>query len=387
MLIVASVAPYVDRSDPPILLAYGTDDRLVEATTQGAPLAQVWLDAHDGDPNSTTYWAIERAGHTLPSTTTPARSPASSTASPTPARPSVRCDGLDPHAIQRRRLSGRAHFGRRMHDGAKRQCARCSLHAEHRKTCSVVGGSTGAPGRRMRTMGPKPPTVVLSGDSLGFESQTYFRDALVDAGITDVHTKTFGGTALCDWIDDMRADAEDLRPTSVVIEFSGNAFTPCMHDAVGNPLTGDAYYTKYRDDAAEALAIFASTHTVLYSVGTPVSRRAAVADDPNAGRLNRVYASLASRSGGRYIDAGAAVLDHGAWTRTLPCRIDEPCEGGTDHSGNPVNVVRADDGMHFCPAAPDAIRGVTGDCPVWSSGAYRFATAMAAPIIRDSSSR
>ena len=30
-----------------------------------------------------------------------------------------------------------------------------------------------------------------------------------------------------------------------------------------------------------------------------------------------------------------------------------------------------------------AINGVTGDCPVWSSGAFRFGTAMAAPVIQD----
>jgi acetyl esterase/lipase len=66
ILTLASVAPYVDRSDPPILLAYGTEDGLVVPATQGAPLARVWLDAHDRDATSTTYWAIQRAGHTLP---------------------------------------------------------------------------------------------------------------------------------------------------------------------------------------------------------------------------------------------------------------------------------------------------------------------------------
>ncbi len=62
----ASVAPHVDKTDPPIYLAYGADDALVVAATQGAPLAQVWLDAHHGNPTSTTYLVIEGAGHTLP---------------------------------------------------------------------------------------------------------------------------------------------------------------------------------------------------------------------------------------------------------------------------------------------------------------------------------
>jgi hypothetical protein len=49
----------------------------------------------------------------------------------------------------------------------------------------------------------------------------------------------------------------------------------------------------------------------------------------------------------------------------------------------PVNVVRAVDGTHFCPVPSDAVQAVAGDCPVWSSGAFRFGTAMADPVIRD----
>jgi hypothetical protein len=95
--------------------------------------------------------------------------------------------------------------------------------------------------------------VVLYGDSLASESQTHFVAALRSSGMSDVRMRTFGGTALCDWLDEMRADAVDLRPSVAVIEFSGNAFTPCMQDSSGAPVRGDVYYAKYRDDAVEAL--------------------------------------------------------------------------------------------------------------------------------------
>jgi acetyl esterase/lipase len=61
----ASVAPWVDRTDPPIFLAYGAHDGLVVPATQGDPLARVWLDAHHGNPASVTYQVLEDAGHTL----------------------------------------------------------------------------------------------------------------------------------------------------------------------------------------------------------------------------------------------------------------------------------------------------------------------------------
>jgi hypothetical protein len=78
-----------------------------------------------------------------------------------------------------------------------------------------------------------------------------------------------------------------------------------------------------------------------------------------------------------------AVLDEdGRYTDTLPCLPEEPCT----HTGpGPIgtNVVRAPDGAHFCPGNVRADRGVTSTCAVWSSGAYRYARAMAAPVVHD----
>lgn len=226
--------------------------------------------------------------------------------------------------------------------------------------------------------------VNLYGDSLAWEAQDAFRAALGGAGVGDVVTRTFGGTAICDWLDQMRRDQQQMHPDAVVVEFSGNAFTACMKDGAGTPLTGDALVEKYFGDALAVLEIFGRDATPVYFVSAPISRRAEQTHDPQVVRLNASYASIAaSHSSARFIDAGAAVEDHGRWTNALPCLPQEPCEGGVGPSGQPVNVVRAPDGIHFCPGAPGAVDGVTGTCPVWSSGAYRYGTAMADPIPLD----
>jgi hypothetical protein len=246
---------------------------------------------------------------------------------------------------------------------------------------------TGDDARPVAQPSPEPPAVrrvVLYGDSLAWQAQDFFTAALAGAGITQVTPRTFGGTAICDWFSAMRADAAALRPDAVVVEFSGNALTPCMRALDGSALTGAAYFEKYAVDAAMVLDIFTPGHTLVYFAGAPISRDAERTNDPAVPTLNAIYEALAQSSPyGRYAEAGASVLWGGRWTETLPCLPGEPCTGGRDANGTPVNVVRAPDGVHFCPGAPAAIEGVTVRCSVWASGSWRFGNAMAAPVIAE----
>jgi hypothetical protein len=221
--------------------------------------------------------------------------------------------------------------------------------------------------------------VVLYGDSLAWETRHAFSDSFADRPDVEVHTRTFGGTAICDWLDQMAADAASLTPGIVVIEFSGNSFTECMHDANGVALTGAAIDERYAVDAVSAIAIFASVGTHVVFAGAPVF-------GPNAatggGRLNSLYSELADdHDGVWYTDAGRSVLAGDSYTITLPCLSSEPCEGGYTSGGLLVNVVRNPDGIHFCPVSGDAVQGVTDDCPEWSSGAYRYGRALAEPVL------
>ena len=194
--------------------------------------------------------------------------------------------------------------------------------------------------------------------------------------------RTFGGTAICDWLDQMADDAATLSPGAVVVEFSGNNLTRCMQDAAGRPLTGAAYLERYAADAEAVVATFVPTGAQVVLAGAPISRSAAEGGDFNGGSLNALYETVGRiHDGVRYVDAGAAVLDAGHWTATLPCLPFEPCTGGVNAAGQAVNVVRAPRRRRFCPASEGAVRGVTGACPVWSSGAFRYGSALARPVI------
>jgi len=117
-----------------------------------------------------------------------------------------------------------------------------------------------------------------------------------------------------------------------------------MHDADGDPLTGESFYTKYATDAGEALRIFAATAARVYLVGTPISRRAAEAHGPNAGRLNARYSEIADLAGAGYIDAGAAVLDHDQLDVIVRGRPAPARDAAADHS---LVVERGDDDGQF----------------------------------------
>jgi hypothetical protein len=226
------------------------------------------------------------------------------------------------------------------------------------------------------------PVVILYGDSLAWEAADAFVAAFAGRPGVQVITRTYGGTAICDWLDEMHDDAATLAPGAVVLEFSGNNLTHCMEDADGRGLTGDAYWARYRADAQAAIDTFAPHNTRVYLAGAPISHDQEARGDFHGGLVNAMYEQLASeRVGVMYVDAGAAVLDHGRWTATLPCVPGEPCTGGTDRAGRAVNLVRAPDGGHFCPANEEAKRGVVDACPVWSSGAFRYGNAMARPVL------
>ena len=224
-----------------------------------------------------------------------------------------------------------------------------------------------------------PVNVALFGDSLAYQAAPYF-DTLVEAGgRANVRDFVFGGTAVCDWLPEMRKVAQS-RPQVVVMEFAGNTFTPCMG---GCPAGSSSAISRYCVDMSEAIHLFLAVGTRVFLEGSPIDYTEWATHDRHWIDLNRAFSSLATRYPGRvtYVDAGGAVEGPGqSFSWTLPCLSFEPCTGPIV-SGVHTNVVRSPDGVHFCPIESRHAQGRVARCDVYSSGAFRFAMAMAAPVI------
>jgi hypothetical protein len=163
------------------------------------------------------------------------------------------------------------------------------------------------------------------------------------------------------------------RPAVAVIEFSGNAFTPCMRPGGVVPSDADVI-AAYERDGTTFL-------TSLLSVGVrPVFALAPAVDHSSlVPQINDLWRALAAQYPGvAVVDAGAPVeADDGSFTRTLPCG---PWEGPAQGCDGSVVVVRAPDGAHFCPTETETVDGVVGLCPVPSPGAVRYAMGLAAGL-------
>ena len=210
--------------------------------------------------------------------------------------------------------------------------------------------------------------IGLYGDSLAWEAEPYFSFLAGAAGV-DVAQWTFGGTATCDALPAMVADAY-LHLRAAVVAFGGNAATPCM---AGYPAGTPEFFAKYRADTVEAIRILTGRGTHVYLASAPPA--STTAGSENLTVLNRMYGTLASEYPGvTYVDAGRAVTRDGAFAWALPCLSFEPCLGADS-----TNVVRSPDGVHFCPDGHDP----DWRCSVYPSGAFRYGLAMVGPVLRD----
>jgi hypothetical protein len=203
--------------------------------------------------------------------------------------------------------------------------------------------------------------VALFGDSLSNDAARYTANLVQNTNRYDAKFETFPSTAICDWLPKMRQIQHDFHPQIVVFQFVGNAILPCMRGPNGAPLSDAEYLRRWRVDTEEAIAIFGPKARIDL-IGNPEMRS-------GDNRVYDIWRDLATRyPNTHFFDGGALVSPNRTFVTTLPCLTGEPCTGPTVN-GVPMNIVRAWDGIHFCPI----VTPIGQKCPVYASGAYRFA--------------
>jgi hypothetical protein len=201
--------------------------------------------------------------------------------------------------------------------------------------------------------------IALWGDSMAWEAQDSFRHAIQTAGDTSVLTRTYGGTAPCDWLVDIRRQARRWHPAVAVLAFSGNTGSACMR--------GRDPEAAYRADITDAVRLLTSRDTRVVLVDAP-PRRDQPVDAAGLTSLDRLWRQVAvSERLTTVATAARAVTEDGRWTTTLPCARDERCPT------TGAVTVRSPDGVHFCPRQEPAMTR----CPIPSPGATRYGRAMA----------
>ncbi len=158
-----------------------------------------------------------------------------------------------------------------------------------------------------------------------------------------------------------------------VLVFSGDNFTPCM---AGDPIGSPQYYAKYQADIQAAIDIFRPHGTEVFLSGIP-------------------YDALCKCEPERRQSESALCLHCGGQCRCHLRRRRPSRSWPTGHSrgrslalqASPApgpsgtNVVRAPDGVHFCPTGNTTQEGYFAVCDVYASGAFRFAAAMLGPAL------
>ena len=120
-----------------------------------------------------------------------------------------------------------------------------------------------------------PLRVELWGDSLAEQAADYIRYFFEVGGGVTVKIRAFGGTAVCDWLADIRTELDPVNPKAfhpqaAVLEFNGDAGTPCTIDLAGNRLTGQDLVRKYLADSMSAIDICTQANVPIYFVTNPL---------------------------------------------------------------------------------------------------------------------
>jgi hypothetical protein len=241
-----------------------------------------------------------------------------------------------------------------------------------------------------------PARILYVGDSIAAETRDTVKWWTWVTGKAEFANSIFPGMAICDFLEGkpdalpeemrLKSAVRRHRPHLVILQFWGNALTPCMHPtADSSGVVTEAYYNQYFWDALNAVE---HIRDAAADAGIPKPRLLWVLQGPDkalrerTARLNRTYAFVAEQSGDRTSDAGFEVSmaaypyegshDRYEWTQFLPCSAFEHQMGYCtypDRFGGVAQIHHDDDPTHFC------LGGVADfmlTCAATSPGIYRY---------------
>ena len=166
--------------------------------------------------------------------------------------------------------------------------------------------------------------VVLTGDSITDQVAPYLEWIL--SRTATIEHRHLWGTATCDWFSENRGDLgleylESWQPHLYIVDHGGNGITPCMADASGLPLTGEAYTAKYLADTEYVVELALRTGSRVLLVDQPVSR-----GDYRSG-TGEIYRSMPARHPEglvRFFSTWPALTPGGQFVQSAPCEVTEP---------------------------------------------------------------
>jgi hypothetical protein len=222
--------------------------------------------------------------------------------------------------------------------------------------------------------------ILYYGDSLAAETASYVLPLLTAHSRAKVVDRSGPGSSPCDWRLPLGLDLGRAPADGVMIEFFGNNISRCQLnlDGTRNKSEGPLYWERYEADARETLARFAPA-TPVWIAAAPSAWNDMSSGASHKGRMLTLLQRVASdRPNTWVIDAGAGEEVNGHHVSFLPCMAEEQCLN--DPSAG-MNRVRSPDGLHFCPAFRRATIALLRNCPTFSPGASRFASAWAAAVV------
>ena len=213
--------------------------------------------------------------------------------------------------------------------------------------------------------------VLFFGDSLSFQAGPYLMKDF-NPSVTNVQLHLYPGTALCDWLAEIDNLTRRTAPDVVVLQFIGNHSTPCIDRS-------SDFVTQYGKNLRSAITQLRSigVKDIVVDAGpiTPLVKTWSTL----VAKYRSVVASFHSR-GIIYAAAADAAVEgpKGSFVMTLQCL---PVEVKYDKcsAGSQIRV-RASDDVHFCPVPIPAEGTRLVACPVYASGAYRFAKGLAKAV-------